>query len=178
MGNIQSKFCKEEGVEGQEKYEDWTLLHDWIMETRKINKLSISSFLFSCDFDPEESYYRDLVSSKLSMPSKRADTKGSIMRKKIAEFMLSGNFIALRSDRDCQFEFAISDWRTDNIIYLHSHFIASLSVCKKLTLNIHKEFNKHTLPDSVLLDKIWEDNTISSHFQKENIKVSTKFCIY
>jgi hypothetical protein len=162
--------------------DEWIDFHEWITHTRNDYKLSISSFLHSCNLDSSRSYYRNLVSRNGGgyRPSQRRGTVGQLFRHKISELKSLGTFNALKSDRDRDFKFSIADWRLDNVDFLGKNSIRDLSVRdsisdSKFILNVH-ELESNELPHSRLLEIIWQDNNISANFDIERITFHSIKC--
>ena len=156
--------------------QEWIDIYAWIIRTRRDKKLSISSFLKSCDLDSNtieiSSYcnYRGLVSEsgRNRIPSKREGTNGDILRKKMIYNKIHGNFKTIISDRDKDFAFAIHDWKTDNIDFLRENSIYSISSSGNI-LEIREILGKPSvISHDALLNIIWKDNTILSNFDKYN----------
>ena len=163
--------------------EEWIELHKWIIEIRDAHKLSISSFLESSGLDSSNNYLRQKASQigNETRPSTRNGTAGKLFRQSISNLKSKGRFHIVRSDRDSDFEFAISDWRMDNLHYLHDNSIRDLSVYSdgknpgKLILNVH-ELYSNVLPEPTLLDTIWNDAIISANFSREFASTRSIIC--
>ena len=164
--------------------EEWIEFHKWIIEIRDIHKLSISSFLESSGLDSSNTYFRQKASQigNETRPSTRNGTTGKLFRQSISNLKSKGRFHIVRSNRDSDFEFAISDWRMDNLHYLHDNSIRDLSVYPdgknpgNLILNVH-ELYSNVLPAKTLLDTIWKNTTISANFRRESASTNSIKCI-
>ena len=162
--------------------EEWIHLHKWIIEIRDIHKLSISSFLESSGLDSDKNYFRQKVSriGNDTRPSTRDGTTGKSLRESISNFRSQEIFNIVRSVRDSQFDYAISDWRMDHLQFLHKNSIRNLSVTdrentQKLILNVH-ELYSNVLPEPTLLDTIWNDAIISANFSREFASTRSIIC--
>lgn len=156
---------------------EWCELYEWVRCTRRDKKLSISTFLKSCNLDAGVDYDRRLVSpsGRSSRPQTRSGTQGKLLRQRLAFMKAQHTFQIIKSNRDIDFKSAIADWGLDNQTYLKANSIKCLSTDSNMRLTVHKLL-EYNLRHENLLNMIWNDYNVSANFSRPSVTMVSVTC--